>query len=71
MNTTCGFAMKNINFTEFLNNKTPLEYLKSHGVQDDKIDELINKWRQHQLMIKMSNQALKIMAENPKINWFI
>lgn len=63
--------MKNINFTEFLNNKTPLEYLKSHGVQDAKIDELINKWCQHQIIIKMSNQALKLMAENPKINWFI
>lgn len=63
--------MKNINFTEFLNNKTPLEYLKANGVQDDKINELINKWVSHQLIIKMSNQALKIMAENPQINWFI
>lgn len=71
MNTGCGFAMKNINFTEFLNTKTPLEYLKSHGVPDDKVNELINKWCQHQIIIKMSNQALKLMAENPKINWAI
>ncbi len=63
--------MKNINFTEFLNNKTPLEYLKANGVQDDKINELITKWCQHQLIIKMSNQALNLMAENPQINWFI
>lgn len=71
MNTTCGFAMKSINFIEFLNTKTPLEYLISHGVQDNKINELINRWVNHQLMVKISNQALKIMAENPKINWSI
>lgn len=63
--------MKNINFTEFLNNKTPLEYLESHGVQDEKINLLINKWIQHQQIKKMSNQAMKIMAENPQIDWSI
>lgn len=63
--------MKSINFTEFLNNKTPLEYLKANGVQDAKINQLIDKWINHQLIIKMSNRALKIMSENPKINWFI
>lgn len=63
--------MKNINVTEFLNNKTPLEYLESHGVQDEKINLLINKWIKHQQMLKMSNQALKIMAENPQIDWSI
>lgn len=63
--------MKNINFTEFLNNKTPIEYLKSHGVKDDKINILIDKWYQHQLMIKMSNQALKLMADNNLMDWSI